>query len=72
MSRPSTAPARGGVLAIPTADAMVLANGAATNTEQVTGADGNQAYASQAVTVAETGPTVTIAPVDGNGVIQCR
>ena len=55
---------------IPTADAMVLANGAATVSAQVTGADGNQAYASQAVTVAETGPTVTIAPVDGNGVIN--
>ncbi|SHN73189.1 hypothetical protein [Bradyrhizobium erythrophlei] len=55
---------------IPAADAIVLANGAATVAAQVTGADGSQAYASQAVTVAETGPTVSIAPVGGNGVIN--
>ena len=38
---------------------------------QVTDANGNQStVASQTVTVAETGPTVTIALVDGNNVIN--
>ena len=37
---------------------------------QVTDANGNQASFSQAVTVAETLPTLTIAPVDGNNVIN--
>ena len=56
---------------IPSADAVTLANGTATVSAQVTDALGNQsALASQAVTVAETGPVVTISLVDGNNVIN--
>ena len=55
---------------IPASDATALANGTATVTALVTDANGNQATASQTVTVAETGPTVTIAAVDGNNIIN--
>ena len=55
---------------IPSTDATALANGTATVTALVTDANGNQATASQTVTVAETGPTVTIAAVEGNNVIN--
>ena len=55
---------------IPSTDAQALANGTATVSAQVTDVNGNIATASQAVTVAETGPTLTIAPVDGNNVIN--
>ena len=55
---------------IPSSDAPALANGTATVSAQVTDVNGNQATASQTVTVAETGPTVTIAAVDGNNVIN--
>src|SRR6202034_2269315 len=56
---------------IPSADATALANGTATVSAQVTDANGNtSAVATQAVTVAESGPTVTIALVDGNDVIN--
>ena len=55
---------------IPASDAAALANGTATVSAQVTDANGNQASFSQAVTVAESGPTLTIAPVDGNNVIN--
>ena len=56
---------------IPSADAVTLANGTATVSAQVTDALGNQsALASQSVTVAETGPVVTISLVDGNNVIN--
>jgi len=56
---------------IPTTDAENLPNGTATVSAQVTDQFGNQsALASQTVTVAETLPTVTIAPVDGNDVIN--
>ena len=55
---------------IPASDATALANGTATVSAQVTDANGNQASFSQAVTVAETGPTLTIAPVEGNNVIN--
>jgi len=50
---------------------VTLANGTATVTAQVTDAYGNQStLASQAVTVAETLPTVTINPIDGNDIIN--
>ena len=56
---------------IPSADAVTLANGTATVSAQVTDVNGNQsAVASQSVTVAESGPTVTIALVDGNNIIN--
>src|SRR6202034_2566723 len=56
---------------IPSADATALANGTATVSAQVTDANGNtSAVATQSVTVAESGPTVTIALVDGNDVIN--
>ena len=55
---------------IPSTDAQALANGTATVSAQVTDVNGNTATASQAVTVAETLPTVTINPVDGNNVIN--
>ena len=55
---------------IPSSDATALANGTATVSAQVTDVNGNPATASQAVTVAETGPTLTIAAVDGNNVIN--
>ena len=55
----------------PPADAVTLANGTATVSAQVTDALGNQsALASQTVTVAETLPTVSINPIDGNNVIN--
>ena len=44
---------------IPSSDAITLANGTATVSAQVTDASGNPASFSQAVTVAESGPTVT-------------
>ena len=56
---------------IPSTDALALANGTATVSAQVTDGNGNQStVASQTVTVAETGPAVTIALVDGNNVIN--
>jgi FecR-like protein/Big-like domain-containing protein len=55
---------------VPAADAKALADGLATVSAQVIDANGNPASASQTVTVAETGPTVTIAPIDGNNVIN--
>ena len=56
---------------IPSADAVTLANGTATVSAQVTDAHGNQStLVSQSVTVAETLPTVTIALVDGNNLIN--
>src|SRR6202048_902514 len=56
---------------IPSSDALALANGTATVSAQVTDGNGNQStVASQTVTVAETGPAVTIALVDGNNVIN--
>ncbi|WP_426442221.1 hypothetical protein [Bradyrhizobium genosp. P] len=55
---------------IPAAAATALANGTATVSAQVTDANGNTASASQSVTVAETGPTVTIAAIEGNNVIN--
>ena len=55
---------------IPASDATALANGTATVSAQVSDANGNQATASQTVTVAETGPTLTIDLVDGNNVIN--
>src|SRR5438045_521248 len=56
---------------IPSTDALALANGTATVSAQVTDANGNSsAIATQSVTVAETGPAVTIALVDGNNVIN--
>ena len=56
---------------IPEADAITLPNGTATLMTQVTDADGNvSTQASDSVTVAETLPTVTIAPVDGDNVIN--
>ena len=55
---------------IPSSDAQALANGTATVSAQVTDVNGNSATASQAVTVAETGPTLTIAAVEGNNVIN--
>ena len=55
---------------IPSTDATALANGTATVSAQVTDVNGNVATASQAVTVAETGPTLTINAVDGNNVIN--
>ena len=55
---------------IPSSDAITLANGTATVSAQVTDASGNQASFSQAVTVAESGPTLTINPVEGNNVIN--
>src|SRR5581483_11665100 len=56
---------------IPSSDAVTLANGPATVTAQVTDAYGNQStLASQAVTVAETLPTVTINPIDSNDIIN--
>ena len=45
---------------IPATDATALANGTATITALVTGANGNQVTASQTVTVNVSGPTVTI------------
>src|SRR6202012_5141937 len=51
-------------------DATALSNGTATVSATVTDANGNQATASQAVTVAETGPTITIAAVEGNNIIN--
>jgi large repetitive protein len=60
----------GWTAAIPASDATALANGTATVSAQVTDANGNQATATQTVTVAETGPTISIAPVDGNNVIN--
>ena len=58
---------------IPTADASALHDGTATVTAQVTDLNGNQsALATQLVTVAETGPSVTIDKVDGNDLIQFR
>ena len=57
--------------AIPMTDAVALANGSATVSAQVTDTYGNQStLASQLVTVAETLPTVSINPVDGNDVIN--
>ena len=53
--------ATGWTATIPSTDATALANGTATIAATVTDANGNQASASQTVTVAETGPTVTIA-----------
>ena len=55
---------------IPSSDAITLANGTATVSAQVTDASGNPASFSQAVTVAESGPTLTINPVEGNNVIN--
>ncbi len=56
---------------IPSTDATALANGTATVSAQVTDANGNVSpLATQTVTVAETGPTVTIAAVEGNNVIN--
>ena len=56
---------------IPASDATALANGTATVSAQVSDANGNQStVATQTVTVAETGPTVTIAAVEGNNVIN--
>ncbi len=56
---------------IPEADAITLPNGTATLTAQVTDAYGNQStLATDQVTVAETLPTVTISPVDGDNVIN--
>ena len=56
---------------IPTADASALHDGTATVTAQVTDLNGNQsALATQLVTVAETGPSVTIDKVDGNDLIN--
>ena len=55
---------------IPATDATALANGTATVAATITDANGNQATASQTVTVAETGPTITIAAVEGNNVIN--
>src|SRR6185437_12340444 len=55
---------------IPSSDATALANGTATVSAQVTDVNGNTATASQGVTVAETLPTVTIAAVEGNNVIN--
>ena len=57
---------------IPTADAAsALHDGTATVTAQVTDLNGNQsALATQLVTVAETGPSVTIDKVDGNDLIN--
>jgi hypothetical protein len=46
---------------IPSSDATVLANGTATISALVIAANGNQATATQTVTVAEAGPTVSIA-----------
>ena len=56
---------------IPTADASALHDGTATVTARVTDLNGNQsALATQLVTVAETGPSVTIDKVDGNDLIN--
>src|SRR6185437_10855226 len=55
---------------IPSSDATALANGTATVSAQVTDVNGNVATASQAVTVAESGPTQTISAVEGNNVIN--
>ena len=55
---------------IPATDATALANGTATVSALVTDINGNQATASQTVTVAETGPAVTIDAVEGNNVIN--
>src|SRR6202140_1606354 len=56
--------------ATPASDVTALANGPATVSAQVSDANGTQASASQTVTVAETGPTLTMAPVEGNNVIN--
>ena len=55
---------------IPSTDAQALANGTATVSAQVTDVNGNTATASQAVTVAETGPTLTINAIEGNNIIN--
>ena len=55
---------------IPSTDATALANGTATVAGQVSDVNGNPASFSQSVTVAETGPVVTINPVDGTNVIN--
>src|SRR5581483_3563538 len=56
---------------IPSSDAVTLANGPATVSAQVTDAFGNvSTLASQTVTVAETLPTVSINPIDGNDIIN--
>jgi hypothetical protein len=56
---------------IPSADAITLGNGTATVSAQATDAHGDPwALASKSVTVAETSPTVTIAQIDGNDVIN--
>ena len=51
-------------------DATTLANGTATTAAQVADGFGNPASFSQNVTVAETGPVLTINPVDGNNIIN--
>ena len=57
--------------AIPSSDALTLANGTATVTAQVTDAAGNVSVSETVqVAVSETLPTVTINPVDGNNVIN--
>ena len=56
---------------IPATDATALANGTATVSALVTDANGNVSpVATQTVTVAEAGPTVTIDAVDGNNLIN--
>ena len=56
---------------LPESDAITLADGTATVTTQVTDYYGNRsAVVNDSITVVETLPVVTIAPVDGNNVIN--